>query len=393
MKIDEKYMMSQRWPLKYGGAAITLAIVIIAGALIANPSMLPQPVAAQSTFAVLLTDPPVVPAGTTQLNLTYTNLSIHVTYPDNTSTWLPIEASGTVNLFSLVNVSQTIAATTIPINSTVDRVQFTISNVTAQVNNQFYNVTSLSDTFVVNVANAKVNQTLSGVLVDFNPTLVQIQANDVNDTTVYYYVLVPSANAVIINGLSQDHAKVGTIVQLEQNNRVRITKVQEEFNRNVTIVSASLGLNGNATSLSVTLRNDGNTSFKIFGLTLHGEFNATRDAKNLNNNGHGPKNREESAIKQNVHPDTIPFKISGTSLTPLFGTNDEREDNHGDAVSALILQPKDTVTLTFTGTFALHTEDRHSQNPAMVITPVIGNDYTIRLMGEGYQTYIITAKS
>ncbi len=388
MSIEEKVMMSKKWPLKYGGAAVAIAALIIAVALIANPSMLPPPATAQSTFAVMLTDPPTVPAGTTQLNLTYTDLSIHVIYPEGNSEWLSLGASGTVNLFSLVNVSQTLAATSIPMNSTVDKVQFTISGVTTVVNAQTYNVTALSDAFVVNVANAQVNETLSGVLVDFNPTLVQIQANDVNDATVYYYVLVPSANAVIINGVSQDHARVGTIVQLGEYNRVRLTRVQEGFNRNITTVSATLGVNGNTTSLSVTLKNDGDVAFKIFGLTLHGEFNATRETTPQ---GHGWKGRIENFIVQRIHPDTIPFKISGTSLTPLFGTSMEHENNQGSGISALTLQPGETVTLTYTGTMALYTENGHSQNPAMVITPNIGSDYTIRLMGEGYQTYTVTA--
>jgi hypothetical protein len=379
-------MMTKKSTIGYGGAAVAIAVLIIAVALFANPSTLPPPVAAQSTFAVMLTDPPVVPAGTTQLNLTYTDLSIHVIYPDQTSAWIPIEASGTVNLFSLVNVSQTIAATTVPMNSTVDKVQFNISAVNAVVNSQTYNVTMLSNTFVVNVENAKVNQTLSGVLVDFNPTLVQIQANDVNDSTVYYYVLVPSANAVIINGVSQDHAKVGTIVQLEENNRVRLAKVQQQFNRNVTIDSASLGVNGNTTSLSVTLTNNGDVAFKIFGLTLNGEFNTTH-TKPIDQ---GLRGRMENYIENRINPDTIPFMISDTSLTPLFGDGNGNPANTG---SALVLQPGETTTVSFSGVIALHTGIPHFQNPVMTIVPNVGSDYTIRLLGEGYQTYTVTAQS
>lgn len=381
--------MTRKSTMKLSGVAVAVAVLVIAVALFAQPGMFIQTVSAQSTFAVMLTDPPVVPAGTTQLNLTYTNLAIHVILEDNTSQWTPVNAAGTVNLFSLVNVSKTIASTTVPMNSTVDKVQFTISGVKAEINNQTYDVTALSNTFVVNVVNSRVNQTLSGVLVDFNPTLVQIQADDVNGATVYYYVLVPSANAVIINGVNKDHAKVGTIVQLGENNQVRLAKVQQEFNNKVTTVSASLSVKGNDTTLSVTLRNDGNVAFKIFGLTLNGEFNAARyQIKDDNLRG-----RMENAIIQRVHPDTIPFKISGSSLTPLFGTNYENEDegNSGNAASAVILQPGETITLSFTGIIALHTEDKHSQNPAMIITPNVGNDYTIRLMGEGSQTYTVTA--
>jgi hypothetical protein len=383
-------MMTKKTTFKLSGLAVALATLIIAVALFAQPGMLIQPVAAQSTFAVMLTDPPIVPAGTTQLNLTYSNLAIHVILEDNTSQWMPLNAAGTVNLFSLINVSKTIATTTVPFNSTVDKVQFSISGVKAEVNSQIYDVTTLSDTFVVNVVNARVNQTLSGVLIDFNPTLVQIQANDVNDATVNYYVLVPSANAVIINGVSKDHIKVGTIVQLGEGNRVRLVKVQEEFNRKVTTVSATLAVDGNTTSLSVTLRNDGNVAFKIFGLTLHGEFNAVRYSAT----DEGYRGRLQNAIIQRIHPNTIPFKISDSSLTPLFGTNyehDNNKENFDYRAAALILQPGETVTLSYTGIIALHTEGKHFQNSAMIIKPNAGSDYTIHLMGQGFQTYTVTA--
>ena len=183
--------MYRKWTFKYSLAAVIVAVAIIAVSLFAN---LPGtkhavPTVEGATFAVLLTDPPTVPAGTTQLNLTYTNVSLHVIYPNDTAEWLPVGASGTVNLFSLVNMTQTLATITIPLNSTVDKVQFTIANVTAVINAKTYNVTSLSDTFVVKVANGLVNQTDSGVLIDFNPTLVQIQATDENDTIVYYSCL------------------------------------------------------------------------------------------------------------------------------------------------------------------------------------------------------------
>ncbi len=105
--------MSGKWTLKYGLAAVLVAIAIIVVALFANPlsSLTPNQTLAGTSFLVMLTDPPTVPAGTTVLNLTYSNVTLHIAYPNGTSEWLPVNASGTVNLFSLVNMSQTIAST------------------------------------------------------------------------------------------------------------------------------------------------------------------------------------------------------------------------------------------------------------------------------------------
>jgi len=381
--------MSRKWTLKYGLGAVLVATTIIAVALFANPIMLDQTSAAAS-FVVMLTDPPTVPAGTTILDLTYSNVSLHVTYPNGTALWLPVNASGTVNLFSLVNMSQTIASTTIPSGSAVDKIQFTIADVDAVVNGVMYNVTTLSNTLVVSVKNSQVNQTLSGVLIDFNPTLVQIQATDANGTLVYYYVLVPSATATIIGDLSKEQIKVGTIVELGENNRAKLVHVVEEFSKNVTIVSASLSVNGNVTTLSVTIRNDGNFTFRVFGLTLHGEFNATRTWKKEKDG------ETDEEIVERIHPDTIPFKVNGSSLIPLFG--DQKDHAHDDEhenmeLSSLTLEPGQNATLSFSGVIALQPERDIMKHPAMVVTPIVGGNYTIRLMGEGFQTFNVTATS
>jgi hypothetical protein len=384
--------MERKWTFKYGLTAVLVAIIVIAVVMFTNPlsSLTPsQTSSAGASFLVMLTDPPTVPAGdnVTVLNLTYTNVTIHATYTNGTSEWLPLNASGTVNLFLLQNVSQTIASTTIPINSTVEKIQFTIGDVEALINGTNYNVTALSNTFVVSVVNSQVNQTLSGVLVDFNPTLVQIQAADADGNLMYYYVLVPSATATIITDISRDRIKVGSIVELGQNDKTKLVRVVQQFSKNVTIVSASLSVNGNVTSLLVNVTNQGNITFKIFGVTLQGEFNSTRTRKPK-----GMGNMDEmndQVIIERIHSETIPFRVSGSSLIPLFGAD---PDDFEDMQNSLILQPGQNATLNFTGIIQ-QLKMGIMKNPAMVVTPIIGENYTIRLMGEGFETFNVTATS
>ena len=381
--------MLGKWTLKYGLAAVLMAIVVIGVVLYANPlSFTPNQTSAAASFLVMLTDPPTVPAGTTVLNLTYSNVTLHVAYTNGTSEWLAVNASGTVNLFSLINATQTIASTVIPNGTAVDKIQFSIAGVEAEVNGTLYPVTALSNTFVVSVANPLVNQTLSGVLVDFNPTLVQIQATDSNGTLVNYYVLVPSAIATVVTSLTREQIKVGTIVQLGQDDREKLVRVVEKFSNNLTIVSASLKVNGNVTDLSVTLANVGNVTFKIFGLMLHGEFNATRTWETKDMRG---EMRDEEIVER-IHPDTIPFRVNGSSLIPLFGDGYEDMDCTGMEVSPLILAPGQNATLTFNGVIAIH-PDRDGMKGPIVVTPMLNDTYTIRLMGESYQTFNVTALS
>ena len=388
---ERKLKMSRTWTLKYGLAAVLVAILVIAVALFANPlsSVTPSQTSAAPSFLVMLTDPPTVPAGTTVLNLTYSNVSLDVVYTNGTSEWLTVNASGTVNLFSLENMSQTIASTTIPNGTAVDKIQFTIASVDAEVNGTLYTVTALSNTLVVSVANSEVNQTLSGVLVDFNPTLVQIQATDSNGTIVYYYVLVPSATATIVTDLTREQVKVGTIVELGQSNKEKLVHVVEEFANNLTIVSASLSVNGNVTSLNVTIMNQGSIAFRIFGLTLHGEFTATRTWEKVSPTT-GQMISELNIEK--ISPDTIPFQVNGTSLIPLFG------DHVIIDTPSLTLEPGQNATLSFSGIIGLQPDMGAVMGQwiilaPLVVTPIVGDTYTARLVGEGYQTFNVTAMS
>ncbi len=396
--VFEEIYMYRKWTFKYATFAVLLAVAIIAVSLLALPQGPIQPVQG-STVAILLTDPPTVPEGTTQLNLTYSDFALHVTYPDETSEWVPVTATGTVNLFSLINVTKTIATTTLPINSTLDKVQFTIKNVTAVVNSETYNVTALSDTFVVNVNNGKFNQTLSGVIIDFNPTLVQIQAFDENGTALQYYVLVPSANAVVVNDLSKKHIEVGTIIEIGENNKVRIQQVKEEIEKNVTIVSATLTVKGNQTGLSVTLKNEGNVAFKISGLTLHGEFNVTRvQTKIHDSEKHDHDDDDDDENYQNGYDaatvttmnrtGTLPFKLFESTLIPLLQVGDEH-DEHG--FSSVTLQSGETITVSFTGIIALNDDKDHGYSPVFTIAPLVDGNYTIRLGGEGSQPFVVKA--
>ena len=391
--------MSRKWTFKYGTSAVIAAIAVIALAMFAQtatnlPTNQTQTEFSTAQILVMLTDPPTVPAGTTQLNLTYSNVALHIDYKNGTTEWLPLNVSGTENLFSLINMSKTIASTTVPTNSSVDKIQFSIVDVKAEVNGTDYNVTALSDTLVMNVSNSQVNQTLSGVLIDFNPTLVQIQATDVNGTIVNYYVLVPSATASIVGDLTQEHVRVGNIVAIGQNNKVKVEHVVQEASKNLTIVSATLSVNGNTTSLGVTLKNDGNVAFRVFGLTIHGEFNTTTTVQYGQDENH-------EFNRVSIHDETLPFKVNNTALVPNFGDNNQQrigdkhrdsqeENNQQAAFSSLIIQPGQTLTLSFSDIIGLQGQrDIVSRS----ITPIAGTDYTLRLMGEGYQTLSVTATS
>jgi type VI protein secretion system component Hcp len=378
--------MVGKWTFKYGLAAMLVAVIVIAAVLVTNPlsSITTSQKSNTGSFLVMLTDPPTLPANanTTMLDLTYTNITLYVVYPNGTSEWVPVVASGTIDLLKLVDMSQTIASTSIPNGSAVDKIQFAISSVDATVNGTTYGVTTLSNTLVISIANSKVNETFSGVLVDFSPTLVLIQAAASNGTLVNYFVLVPSATATIVTSLSRAQVKVGTIVKLGQNDKEKLIRVVESFSQNLTISSANLSVNGNITNLNVTLKNEGDINFTICGLTLRGDFNVTPEIL--------PKVSERTVLG------TIPFKVNGTSLIPLLGA-----DSSSIVTSPLTLKPGQSATLTFNDVLELQRVyvikgPKRIAIPMIVIpivvTPIVGANYTLRLMNEGFQTFNVTAE-
>lgn len=440
--------MAARQSLKYGVAAVAIAIVIIAASLVANPIIAPTSTKTSQSqqgspgnFVVLLTDPPDVPSGTTQLNLTYSGLALQVIFPNGTSKWVSVKASGTVDLLVLVNVTQTIASTNIPAGSTVERIQFSISSVSATINGQIFPVTTLSNQLIVSISNrGNTTQTSSGALLQLNPTLVQIRASNSTGGSVNYYVLVPSATAIIKPSVSQEQAKVGAKTKLETRDMDDLAHAERGVSKNVTITSATLTVSGTTTKLTITLKNQGSTNATIFGLTLHGQFNATRTCPSTTSTtsktttttasstttttstsrsttttttttterGHGNTTSRTSTTtttfstthgesggqskgacknKEMEHPDTIPFKFNGTSLVPLLG---DSEDEGIGKVSSITLKPGQSITLSFSGVIQLNTEGE-GHSPQVAITPVTGTAYTIRLMGEGFQTIQVKA--
>jgi Domain of unknown function (DUF4382) len=449
--------MASKQSMKYGVMAVALALAIVAVATVAYPylSSTSGPTTSKSTtgsatgqptgnFLVLLTDPPTVPAGTTQLNVTYNSISIQVKYTNGSSVSVPVTASGTVNLLSLVNVSQTIGSTNIPTGSTVNSIQFTISSASATVNGQTYPVTMLSSQLVVPIRNGQVlDQTRSAALLDLSPTLVEVDATNSTGGAVTYYVLVPSATAIVKSNVNQGQENVGTTSQLDQNDKNDLKNAQQTGMANVTITSATLHTAGNATTFSVTLKNQGNANATIFGLTLHGNFSSSATPPNTctqttsststtsttsksststtstssttstttssssshgnegnppgksssttangQGEGQGQGQGHEGCTQGNIahdHPDTIPFKVNATTLVPLFG---DGSDHSGS--SAVTLKAGQSITLTFTGVIGVKTDNsQHGQN--QIIGAISGNSYTLRLDGEGFQTAQVTA--
>ncbi len=385
---------------KYGAAALVLAAVII-GASMYIPSFVSK--TGGATYVVALTDPPQLPPGTTSLNLTYSGVSIHVA----NGGWTNISSSsGTVDLYQLYkqNESQVLGSIGIPNGSVVDQVKLYVSSVSIDVNGVVSTVTPLSKVIVITIANpTAVDGHTSGTLLNIASSIVSIAGTNSNGNATNYYVLVPSVSAIQRYNMANNETHAGQHVKLSAKDHQELQDAEDQA-KNVSISSASVSVSGNVTTISVTLTNDGNSSVTIPGLVIQGDINATMSipANCSVSGGHDQEDHSNSTTgatcstvdHEMEHPDSLIFSTNGTALVPLFG--DFGDHALLNSSSMLTVQPHASVTLSFQGVIQLtHVSEEQSHNngqmPTMVLTPVSGSHYTIRLMGEGFEPFTVTA--
>ena len=380
-------MATRSLSIKYSLAAVVVALAIISASLYVN-NPLDSGGKGLTSFTVMLTDPPTVPRGTSELNVTYSGRQVHVVASDGSSNWVAAQESGRVNLLSLVNVTQTIASLSLPTGSTVDKLQFSISSATANVSGVVYPVTLLSEQLLIPIKSTKLNGTSTGALIDLRPTLVEINAADSNGELVKYFVLSPTASAVVAGTVDEAQSRVGCRTHLRDRERDELQKEYRRASNNVTITEADLKVDGNVTTLSVTVKNIGKTNATLTSLILHGKFNATYSwtlKRQWSRPGMMGGMHDEHIMR--YHPETIPFKIVDGKLVPIFG-DDGHEQGWGH--DKIVLEPDESLTLTYSGVIQIRSDGR-GKSPSVVVTPLVSEHYTLRVMGTGSQTFDVVA--
>ena len=250
--------------LKLVGGAIVVLVVILVGILL-NPAHSTVQSGNQSSaqIPVLLTDPPIVPAGTTALVIDYSSVKVHVRGTAS-SGWVNASGSGTINLLDLVNTTEVIGTTKISANSIIDMIGFNVTSATITINGTTSNVTVPSGKVTAQITGeGKVNAT-SGLLLDLSPTVAAIYT--ANSTV---FVMVPSVRAIIVG--SQHNASsqiVGSRAALNASDRNDL----EDVKPNISIVSSSLNVSGNSTDLSVTVKDNSNASVVLRHVLVFGNY-------------------------------------------------------------------------------------------------------------------------
>jgi uncharacterized protein (UPF0333 family) len=214
----------------------------------------------QGTLSVLLTDPPTVPPGVTAIYVNYTNVAVHIGKAGNQTGWIDANATGTINLMQMVNVSSTIA--TVKVSTGVyNALRFNVSS--AQVTYDGGNYTAFvprAELTVIIPGGIQVNSTTTaGAIIDMHPTVLNIGSKStpefIVDTAASVFGLPPGT-------ITKTIEHVGNILRID--NQAWWHHINEQYTSNIQITSASV----TNSSLSVTVNNTGTQPVTLGTITV-----------------------------------------------------------------------------------------------------------------------------
>ena len=293
-------------------------IIVIAIAAVAYKALVPSvsvpvtttaPSSANSTVMVQLTDPPAVPNGTQALMLYYSNIELHAAGKSNSTGFVSLNASGSVNLMNLTNLTQTVGVGKVSKTANFDLLRLNISGATITIGNATYNVSVPNNRLQIKISG--LNGTSGGALVDLSPTVLQIYA--ANQTI---FLMVPAARAITINNRSINSTSVHIGFKARVN---AVAKAKlEQVRPNITITGASLTSSGNSTYLAVIVKNNANSSVTLKQVMLLGYMRSVISANaSLNLPDQQSSNFSSGKFSSNASSTS---SISSTSTAPSTST-------------------------------------------------------------------------
>ncbi len=361
-------------------AAIT-AIALISAAIL-SPGVLAlgststAQLGPSGTLAVVLTDPPTVPEGTTAVYVTYNDVQVHVAGAGNQSGWYDLHTSGQLNLMSVINIGQTIGSASVP-SGLYDALRFNVTSAIITYQGQNYTAHIASSTSnggseltvpIIGGIQVQSSQT-SAAVIDMTPTVI-LGGNSTNPQ----FAFVNSARAYTMpaNSIPRD------IVQRHHN--VNLTgqgwwdKIMDSQHYQLT--SANLTPN----SLSITVDNTGNVSVVY-------RYAAVTATQSQHGGDMGRASISEYFV---VEPNASLVAVTGSTPMQLAWSL---------AAGGYLLPPGSSVTFSYSGPIMLGSSmilPTTTSTPPITPQPVVsGQSYVITIRGDGLpaQTEVIAGPS
>ncbi|MEM3791288.1 MAG: hypothetical protein QXL16_00985, partial [Candidatus Micrarchaeaceae archaeon] len=193
-----------------------------------------SPASSGATLIIQLTDPPVVPQGTTSLEVNYSGVVINLLTSSGTVS-LRSNQSGSIDLLSIVNLSTTIGRLTIPKGSAIRSVELNVTHGNITINGTSYPLVLSKGNISFEISSPRQVNGSSILLLDLSPVVATIYTN-----TSPVYVLVPSLRAIVLSNVSsskvQQEGNIGAKASINATEREEL----ERERANISIVNASL---------------------------------------------------------------------------------------------------------------------------------------------------------
>lgn len=314
-------------------------------------------------FAMGATDPPIAASGVSDAKLTYNAVAVHNAGSASKSGWITINATGTIDLMSSVNISQTIAEATIQ-SGTYDMARINIVSGTVVYDHSNYTAAIVSGTINATLQQkAQVNSSApSEAIIDLRTFIV----NSGNSTSPQFIISASAkATAEPPSVVSSVSLQVGAKTTLQ--GQAWWTAFVDQTSSKVVITSATL-TNG---SLNLALKNAGNATANVQTVIVT-PISATGSA---------------SA--------SLPDSLTGSAVFTLSSSGSMQESNTLQDVALLTsvgtqVSAASSATLNYTGTISLG----FGLSGVFQITGIVsGQQYLITCMGANtYSSIVVVAQ-
>jgi hypothetical protein len=319
--------------------------------------------AGSGAFSLLMTDPPTVPSGVTNLFMVYDDVGVHLAGQGNSSGWTILSESGTVDLMQDVNVSQTIATAGLQSGVRFNALGFNITSVTVTFNNgsaaanyTAYLAYGHTRFFVPIPGGIVVNSSEDqAVMLDMTPKVLLL--GSVRNPT---FAFLPNARGLIVpHGAvsAGSHPFLGQRVSLESNPWWKSVLANTSFSISSAVLSGN--------TLSITAHNTGKDS-----IVFH--FAAVTAQSSLSG-GEMPIPAVSDIFI--VEPNATLAQLNVTS-NAVFDAQLES--------SGYLLAPGASITLTYSGSVAFGMQSYYEIQQGITVPVVPSDNYTVRLFGDGF---------
>ncbi len=296
---------------------------------------------------VELTDPAIVPNGTTSLNLTYSQIVLTAAGSSGTSQSISLVAGtdSSVNLLSLQNTSQTIALGELSTSYQVLSASFLVSAVSMAINGTTYPVALATggNTLPVDLADpSQLNGTSNVLLLDLSPTIINSSVG---------YQFVPASLAVFKpeSEITSSEGHLGSTQELSELDRGNLHHNKGSISADLLSMSVS----GDITTMNIQVTNTGKSPEKLELFTIHGAFDSVCsmpwEFKGWGGGGGCGKGTNEVVFLPG-EPHVVGTSTTTTSCAPRHISLVNSTDSENNLANPIVMNPGQCLTFSFSGT-------------------------------------------